>query len=364
MTNLLLVGAGHTHLHLVRRAAELLAVGYRVRLLAPRYFHYSGLASATAAGTVPTEAGRIDVAALARRAGIAHHDGTLVGLDRARRVATTAAGSELAYDVLSFNIGSVVAEHAMTVDPSVLRVKPLSSLNALDERLRRASAANPGGSGPRVTVVGGGATGIELATHLAVRDGVESVRLLEASDRVGADLPVGARRRLERLLAERGVDVRTGWCVDALGPRSARSTDGSEVAHDAAILATGLAAPPIVSELGLGDADGVPVRDTLQHVEHDEIHAVGDCAHFLSRPLPRIGVHGVRQGPVLLASLLARADGTPLPTYEPQTRALSILDLGGGQALATWGRFWWQGRSALRLKRRIDNAWLSSYRSD
>ena len=32
---LLLVGAGHTHLHLLAHADELTAAGYRVRLLAP-----------------------------------------------------------------------------------------------------------------------------------------------------------------------------------------------------------------------------------------------------------------------------------------------------------------------------------------
>lgn len=48
MTDLLLVGAGHSPLHVVRRAVELTAAGYRVHLLAPRFFDYSGVASATA----------------------------------------------------------------------------------------------------------------------------------------------------------------------------------------------------------------------------------------------------------------------------------------------------------------------------
>ena len=367
MTELLLVGAGHAHLHLVERAAELVSAGYRVRLLAPRYFHYSGLASATAAGSVPSNDGRIDVAVLADRAGVDFHEGTLASLDRGARVATTADGAEIAYDVLSLNIGSVVAPAGISVDDAVLRVKPLSSLAGLDHLLASAATSERSGSRPvsgvRITIVGGGATGLELAAHLAVRPGVARVQLLEAGRIVGADLPAGARRRLDKLLAARGVVVRTGCPITHLRAQVSRCADGNELTHDVAILATGLSAPPLVAELGLGDDRGVPVRATLQHPEHDEIYAAGDCAHFLPRPLPRIGVHGVRQGPVLHGSLLARAAGETLPTYRPQRRALAVLDLGGGTALATWGERWWEGAAALRLKRWIDRRWLRRYQA-
>ena len=355
MTELLLVGAGHAHLYVVKNAAALAAAGYRVHLLAPRFFHYSGVASATAAGTMTAADGRIDVAALADRSGVVFHEDTLVSLDLSARVAVTALGEKIAYDVVSLNIGSVVAPPGMTVADGVLRVKPLSELAALGPLLD----ATPAGA--NVTVVGGGSTGLELAAHLAVRRGVAGVTLLEAGPALGPELSAGARRRIVRLLEQRGVEVRLRSSVTHLGADRASCADGSSVDHDAAVLATGLAAPPIVERLGLGDAQGVAVRATMQHVEHDEIYAVGDCAHFLPQPLPRIGVHGVRQGPVLHASLLARVAGEPLPTYEPQRRALAILDLGGGVALATWGRLWWFGSAALRLKRRIDRRWLERY---
>jgi NADH dehydrogenase FAD-containing subunit len=354
---LLLVGAGHAHLEVVRRADALVAAGYRVTLLAPRWFDYSGMASATATGDVPPAAARVDVAALAARVGIEHHQGTLRLLDRGARVATTHDGATLGYDVLSLNLGSVVAEQGFAVEGAVVRAKPLAGLLAVREGLE-------GASGARVTVVGGGATGVELAAHLAVHRAVRAVRLLEAGADIAADLPRGARRDLRRLLRERGVEVRAGCGVTELGADRLRLHDGTTVRHDLALLATGLVAPPLVEQLGLGDARGVPVRDTLQHRDHDEVYAVGDCAHFLPRALPRIGVHGVRQAPVLHRSLLARLHDDPLPSYAPQSTALAILDLGGGQGLAARGRLWWRGPSALRLKRGIDRRWLRRYQQD
>lgn len=356
MSDLLLVGAGHAHLYVVKRAGELAAAGYRVKLLAPRYFDYSGVASARAAGVLVSDAGRIDVRALAGVSGVEFHQGTLVGLDPEAQIAVTSDGAQLAYDVLSLNIGSVVAPVGVDVHPSVLRVKPLSGLTDLDARIR--ASKHPGAT---VTVVGGGASGLELAAHLAVRRDVVQVRLLESGPVIGSGLPKGARRRVVRLLATRGVAVRTGCVVREIGEREVICGDDTKMPHDVALLAAGLTGPPLLAELGLGDARGVPVRETLQHVDRDEIYAAGDCACFLPAPLPRIGVHGVRQGPVLHRSLLALVRGETLPAYEPQRRALSILDLGDGVGLAVLGLWWWYGAGALRLKRYIDRRWLRIY---
>ncbi len=356
MPVLLLVGPGHAHLYVVKRAAELAAVGYRVLLLAPRFFTYSGVASASATGALARDTGRIDVRALAGGCGVEFREGTLTSLDHEARIAVASDGSQLSYDVLSINIGSVVDPTDMHVHPAVLKVKPLSGLADLDIRLKRA-----GHPRAKVTVVGAGASGLELAAHLATRSDVAHVQLVEAGPDIGAGLPSGARKRIGRLLTTRGVTVLTGYAVRDLGEHQLVCGDGSELSHDLALLATGLMAPPVLSEIGIGDDDGVPVRATLQHLKYDEIYAVGDCANFVSHPLPRIGVHGVRQGPILQANLLARLSGGQLLAYEPPRRALSILDLGGGVALAVRGRWWWYGAGSLRLKRYIDRRWLTTY---
>lgn len=358
MPVLLLVGAGHAHLYVVKHVEELAAAGYRIHLLAPRFFDYSGVAAARAAGVLSRDVGRVDVRGLAGVSGVEFHEGTLESLDVEARIAVASDGARLSYDVLSVNIGSVVAPAGMEVHPTVLRVKPLSGLADLDVRLR--SLGQPGAT---VTVVGGGASGLELAAHLAVRPDVVQVRLVESGPVIGADLPEGARKRIGRLLATRGVAIRTRCVVREIGERHLVCADGAEMPHDVALLATGLTAPPLLAELGIGDGHGVPVRATLQHVDRDEIYAVGDCAHFLSAPLPRIGVHGVRQGPVLHRSLLARVRVEPLPLYEPQRHALSILDLGDGVGLAVRGRWWWYGAGPLRLKRYIDRRWLKIYQA-
>ena len=268
-------------------------------------------------------------------------------------------GSTVGWDVVSLNIGSVAARPAgVPVTDEVLGIKPLADLARLRERL----AHPPSGRGHHVTVVGAGSSGLELAAHLAARTDTDLVHLLEAGPRVGPLLPRGAATRLRRLLETRGVRIRTGVRLERLGSDVAALEDGTRLGHDVAVLATGLAPPALATAAPLGGSEGFPVRATLQHRDHDDVYAAGDCADFLPRRLARIGVHGVRQGPVLLAALEARAQGLPAPVYRPQRRALSILDLGAGTALAVWGRWWWLGRASLVLKRAIDRRWLAGYR--
>ncbi|MGA9748634.1 MAG: FAD-dependent oxidoreductase [Nocardioides sp.] len=354
------MGAGHAHLFLLRNADRLARAGYRTTLVAPRWFDYSGVASAVAAGGRDPAEGRIDVAALSRDKGVAHRLRRVIDVDPEARTLTADDGTELAWDVVSFNIGSVAAmPQAAEVSSEVVGVKPLSDLTRLRVRLARP----PAGRGHHLTVVGAGPSGVELAAHLAARPDTDRVHLLEAGPRVGGFLPTRAAERLGRLLEQRGVvtmtNVEVGWITED----EVVLNDGTRVPHDTAVLATGLGAPPLATREPLGGPDGFPVRATLQHRDHDDVYAAGDCADFLPRSLPHIGVHGVRQGPVLLAGLEARAAGEPAPVYQPQRQALSILHLGAGTALAVRGRWWWLGRSSFLIKRTIDRGWIAGYRT-
>ena len=355
---LVLVGAGHAHLHLLRNASLLAEAGYRTTLVAPRWFDYSGVASAVAAGGQDPAEGRIDVAALARDR-VDHQQCLVTEIDPERRIVTTDDERRLPYDVVSFNIGSVAAlPDGVAVADAVVRIKPLADLAGLRARLARPRS----GRGHHVTVVGAGPSGIELAAHLAARPDTDRVHLLEAGPRIGGGLPARAAARLVRLLEHRGVRIRTGVELDRIEAGDVVLRDGTRLPHDTVVLATGLAPAPLARRPPLGGPDGFPVRATLRHRDHDDVYAAGDCADFLPAPLPRVGVHGVRQGPVLLAALQARAAGAEPPRYRPQRRALAILDLGGGTALAVRGRWWWLGRTSLALKRRIDRRWVAGYR--
>ena len=357
--HVVLVGAGHGHLEVLRRADDLRAAGVELSVIAPGTFRYSGLASPIAAGLVAESEGTIDVAALAARHGVAHHDGLVDAIDLPGRGVRADDGSWHPYTAVSFNVGSVSRTRPPAVTGEITVTKPLTGLAKLRTRLAElVTAQRP----PRVAVVGGGASGVELAATIAVRLGSDAeVSVYGRGPRLLVGAPARAARLAAAALGERGVRVVGGVAVDVAAPDHIE-VGGLVQPVDLTVLATGLVAPPLLAELGLGDARGIPTLATLQHPDHPEVFAVGDGAHFLPRPLPNLGVYGVRAAPVLVAGLRAHHTAAPQPVFRPQQRSLQVLELGAGEALGMRGPVVWRGRSALRLKRRIDRRWLDRYR--
>ncbi len=365
------MGAGHAHLHVIAHAHRLRALGRTVQVVDPGDVWYSGLATGALCGRFPREANRLDLAHLTRRAGVELIRDRVVGVQRGEGRALLESGGSLPYEVLSLNVGSEVDPRGLEVDPeaaSVWPAKPVSGLARLREAFERARALGP----VSVVVVGGGATGSELAASLAELDrrlgspgGRRSpITLLSAAGRLIPEVSAGASRSLLKALEGRGVRVVLDSPVTRVEARGVWTEAGDHFPASFVLLATGLRPPPFLEGFGLSSTRaGVRVDETLRSVDDPRIFGAGDCIDFAGRDLPKLGVFGVRQAPVLLENLVAALTHRALSSYRPQQRWLSILNLGEGEGLATWGRLWWRGRLALRLKDRLDQRFLDRYRT-
>lgn len=364
-SRLVLVGAGHAHLHLVREADRLRSAGLEVSLIAPRRFQYSGPASGVLSGALEVEAAEIDVTALAADFGVRHLPQPVTAIDREARRLTLAGGTLEPFDLLSLNIGSMASDpDELAAHAGVWPVKPLANLFALRARLEAEIAA--GGPSPRIVVAGGGQSALEIAASLCglfEKAGLRPDVTVVAPD-FGTSLPAAARARLMASLTARGVGFRTGAVVGREAD-ACRLADGAVWPCDHLVLATGLVAPPLIADLALPvDADGrLRITPTLQSVGDPAIFAAGDCAVIVDAPRPAAGVFGVRAAPVLLNNLAALGDDRPLMSYQPQRRWLAIMDLGDGSGLAHRGRFWWLGSLSLRLKRYLDLGFIRRMRA-
>lgn len=361
-----LVGAGHAHLHIIANAHALHSLGARVLVIDPGDFWYSGLATGMLGGMYAPEEDRIDVSALvARRDGKFLRD-RVVGLDPVERRLTLASGQELRYDLASFNIGSEPDPGDLQVHPgSAWTVKPISRL----AQLRRHCEVRLADGGLRAVVIGGGSTGCEVAANLWAlgrrHADATDVTLIAGSRRLLPDRPRGASRAVAHALRERGIRIVLESTAVRVEPRVVHCSDGSVHRAETVVLATGLRAPSALRRLGLAcSAAGLRVDRTLRAVQDPYIFGAGDCIDFDGRDLPKLGVFGVRQAPVLLRNLAAALTGGRMSAYRPQRRRLMILNLGGGDALATRGRLWWRGRLAMRLKHHLDVRFLERYRNE
>ncbi len=363
---LVLVGAGHAHLHVVRHLAAFTHHGMQVMLIDPGCFWYSGLATGMLAGQYPCEADWIDPAPLIEQAGGAFMRDRIEALDVKARLAHTAGGRCLAWDAISFNIGSEVATDAIHgAVEHAWPVKPIAGLCRLRYRLADLFQEH---RHPRITVVGGGPTACEVAAgieQLAHAYGAAiHLRLCSSAARLIADWPARASSALARELHSRSIRIENECRIIRCASDHVEAADGRQHESDLTVLATGLRAPSVTGNLGLpaDRAHGLHVNACLQSTAHLSIFGAGDCIHFADRPLPKVGVYGVRAGPVLRDNLLAVLRGRPLRPFRPQRRYLVILNLGRGRALAMRGRWWWLGRGPMWWKHWLDHRFMQRHR--
>ena len=360
MKQLLLVGGGHSHLAVLKSFGDTPAGGARLALLSPsRHAFYSGMVPGVVAGHYRPEDCRIDLGALAARAGARLVPDSAVGVDPARREVTTARGERLRYDVLSLDIGSSAREPAGVAEHA-LRVRPVEPFLAGWERLRESVRR---GEVRRIAVVGGGAAGIEVL--LAMRHALAGVA---AEFALFSELPIlagnGARRRMARILGERGVPVHSGRKVVAAGKNGIELDGGERFEAQAAVWAAGAYAPSWIARSGLAtDARGfIAVSGTLQSRSCPEIFAAGDIASVTGEPRPKSGVFAVRQGPVLARNLRRALAGEAPEPFRPPSRSLALVSCGDRYAVASWGRLALEGAWVWRWKDRIDRRFVDRYR--
>ena len=364
--HILLLGAGHAPLHVIRGAALLTGDGHEVTVLAPGSFWYSGLATGMVGGAYSPRDDQVDVTALAAKADASVVHGTVAAWNPAARSVTLEDGRTIPYDIVSVNLGSFPPQIPGEDAAGCYRVKPIAELARmradLEARFRRRTEP------VRVVVAGGGATGAELAANIvALAEGAGAQAALTVVTGRGGfllQLPDGGRRAVVRLLRRRGVQIQSGARVSHVSEGRAVLEGGGAIPFNVFLNAAGLKPSPLMRDSGLpvDERGSLRVDAHLRSIADPNVFGAGDCIALEGHDLPRIGVYAVRQAPVLLANLRAAASGDPSQTFRPQKTYLWIMNLGDGTGLASRGRLWWHGRAAFRLKDWIDRRFLAEYR--
>ena len=259
-----------------------------------------------AAGTCDVHQQQVAYVAQARRAGFEYQPGAMSALDALAReieIAPFVAADgrmvlkrrRIGYDALVIAVGSEandfrtpgVRTHCYRIDSR----REAESFN-LEVRMRLLQCLAESTELP-IAIVGGGATGVELAAELiqmAEEAGTYGatelssrmhITLVESGPRLLAAFPEGiaegARKRLESL----GVHVRVGERVTAVNEDGLVLASGLTVPGAIRVWAAGVKAPDFLGtldDLEKNSSNQLMVRSSLQTVSDPAIFAIGDCA--------------------------------------------------------------------------------------
>ncbi len=107
---------------------------------------------------------------------------------------------------------------------------------------------------------------------------------------------------------------------------------------------------------------GLRVTASLHSIADERVFAGGDCAAWKDSICPSWASSECARPATSTPTCSPASTANRSPNYTPQKRYLAILNLGDGTGLATWGPFWWHGRSSMWLKDTIDRRFLEGYR--
>src|SRR6266436_1679884 len=374
LKDVVLVGAGHSHVTVLRMFGMKPIPGVRLTLIS-REVHtpYSGMLPGLIAGHYGFDDAHIDTGPLARFAGARLYQDELVDLDPAGRRVICRHRPPVAYDLLSLNIGSPpntadvpgASEHAIPV-------KPIDGFLPRFEALRARVLARKGRTA--VALVGAGAGGVELL--LAVEH-----RLRQAVARAGFDagglsfvlvsdvpdilpsFPAAFRARFRAVLAARGMAVITGVPVTRVEAGRLMLAGYGPLAADEILWTTQAAPARWLAKAGLPlDPRGfLRVDQTLRVVGRDDVFAAGDTIAFSGRELPKSGVYAVRAGPALAENIRRTLTGRSLRRFRPQREALYLISTGGRHAVGTRNCLVVEGDWVWRWKDWIDRRFMRKF---
>lgn len=326
MQRIVIVGGGAGGLALATRLGNRLGKKDLAEITlvdAARTHVWKPLLHQLAAGSFDTHAEEIEYLAQARWNYFKFRLGSLCGLNRTTKTlqlaaSYDAAGREitpaqsLGYDTLVIAVGSQTndfgtpgaAEHSIKLDsPEAARHFNDRLINAC---IRAQSVPRSAGSGRlTVSIVGGGATGVELAAelHAAARVlgnyGFENINpekdlqivLVEAAPRLLAQLPERLSESALRELRKLAIDVHVNEKVVEVTDHSLKMASGKVIASTLTVWAAGVKAADFLKTLGAqpNQQDGQGALETtrlnqllvngnLQTTLDAGIYAFGDCA--------------------------------------------------------------------------------------
>jgi len=197
-------------------------------------------------------------------------------------------------------------------------------------------------------IVGGGATGVELAGALAeisrqalsrefqhIDPSQARIILIEGVPRVLPAYPSALSDKARTQLESLGVEVRAGVRVTAIDS-GAVALGEERILARTLVWAAGVAASPLARGLGapLDRAGRVLVTPTLTVPGHDEVFVIGDLATIEQngKPVPGVAPAAIQMGRYVAGSIRRTLAGQPRPPFRYRDKG-SFATIGRGKAV-------------------------------
>lgn len=322
------------------------------------YFLFTPLLYHAATGLVDPSNVLFPIRSLSHAENFEFREAAVQDIDLRRQVVHLDDG-QLSYDYLVLALGSVTnffGQDAELRDALTLKTTAdaINVRNRLIDAFEHANVATDPEERRRCltfVVVGGGATGIELAGAIQglirgtlarqyphIRPEESRLIVFEALSEILPGLPRELAHYSEQRLRDLGVDLRLNTPVAQVTADGITLKSGESIPSHTVIWAAGVKPSPIAAGLNVPKIKNgrILVNEFLQVQECPNCYALGDIAAFLDeadKPLPPTAAIAVRQGKALAEILAARLEGKQAQPFR-YTPVGELVSLGRHEAVA------------------------------
>jgi NADH dehydrogenase len=385
MTNysphVVIVGAGFAGLSCV---SKLRKAGLRVTVIDQNlYSTFQPLLYQVASGGLNPGDVSYPVGGFSAKRGARYVRGDLATIDAGELQAHLADGRVIDYDYLilatgvSANYFGVKGAAENTVG-LYTRADAIVLRDHIMNGLERLSADPEGMPELAVTVVGGGATGVELAGTLGELRGdvlratfpdVDPARLHVRLIEMGPELVMPFNPKLReytrKQIAGRGVHIKLNTEIREVAADHVVLGDGSSLRSDLTVWTAGVAAPDAVKGWGVPQGKGgrILVGPDLRVEGGDRIFAIGDIALHAEKPSPQLAQPALQEGRHAARQVIRLVHGQPTEPFTYHDKGMmatigrrsAVVELSLPKGLRITGTLAWFAWLGLHLMYLLGN---------
>ena len=365
--DLVLIGGGHSQITVLKKFGMKPIPGLRITLINKDFISsYSGMLPGYIAETYDRSQTEIDLLNLCKFSNSRLVIDKVIGLDLDEKLVILENRAPIIFDTLSINSGGEPnLGYIKGANEFSIPIKPISKLvkiiDGIKEKIKKLN-------GISISVVGGGAGGIELALaltqYLKTKQNIKEieVNLISKGQYLAKAKNKISQNTILSFLKNNNINVILNEEVIEFGQNFIKTSKGTIINSKFNFLVTPISAPKWMSETGLSlDNSGFIRVNKFLQTSNENIFASGDVSSFENKNLPKAGVYAVRQGPILFKNLRAKILNYSLTSFKPQSSFLSLIGNGKDEAIFSWKGISFKSKFAWMLKRYIDESFMKKY---
>lgn len=222
----------------------------------------------------------------------------------------------------------------------------------------------------RIVIIGGGATGVELAAEMielfhhtlekyfcnkSIRRDAEIV-LVHRDAELLPMFSEKLRKKSQQVLTKKGIKVMLNTEVVRVDNQGVHLKNGDVLETHTAIWTAGIMPTPVNLDVKVKNKNGsIPVEMTLNMKDYPEVFVIGDMAGYIDphtqKPLPALAQVAFRQSDFVASNIIRSLQNRPLLEFHYKHTA-SMISLGQWMALGEIAKFsfsghlaWWMWRT-------------------